>query len=41
MLKDTKQVNLTAVQKRDLKDVITKGLTRAERLIIILTTTKR
>lgn len=37
VLKDTKQVNpLTAVQKRDLKDVITKGLTRAERLIIIL-----
>ena len=37
VLKDTRQVNpLTAVQKRDLKDVITKGLTRAERLIIIL-----
>ena len=37
VLKDTRQVNpLTAVQKRDLKDMITKGLTRAERLIIIL-----
>ncbi|MEM9347892.1 MAG: FliA/WhiG family RNA polymerase sigma factor [Planctomycetota bacterium] len=37
VLKDTRQINpLTAVQKRDLKDVITKGLTRAERLIIIL-----
>lgn len=37
VLKDTKQTNpLTSVQKRDLKDLITKGLTRAERLIIIL-----
>ena len=37
VLKDTRQVNpLNAVQKRDLKDMITKGLTRAERLIIIL-----
>ena len=37
ILKDSKQVNpLSAVQKRDLKDLITKGLTRAERLIVIL-----
>ncbi|MFI4862131.1 MAG: FliA/WhiG family RNA polymerase sigma factor [Phycisphaerales bacterium JB063] len=37
VLKDTRQVNpLTAVQKRDLKDLITRGLSRAERLIIIL-----
>ncbi|MEM1355180.1 MAG: FliA/WhiG family RNA polymerase sigma factor [Planctomycetota bacterium] len=37
VLKDTRQVNpLTSVQKRDLKELITKGLTRAERLIIIL-----
>jgi RNA polymerase sigma factor for flagellar operon FliA len=27
---------LTQVQKRDLKDLITKGLSRAERLIVIL-----
>ena len=37
VLKDTRQTNpLTAVQKRDLKDLITRGLTRAERLIVIL-----
>lgn len=37
VLKDTRQVNpFNMVQKRDLKDMITKGLTRAERLIIIL-----
>jgi len=37
VLKDGRQVNpLTAVQKRDLKDMVTKGLSRAERLIIIL-----
>lgn len=37
VLKDAKQVNpLTQVQKRDLKDLITKGLSRAERLIVIL-----
>ena len=37
VLKDARQVNpLTAVQKRDLKDLITKGLSRAERLIVIL-----
>ena len=37
VLKDTKQINpFAAVQKRDLKDLITRGLTRAERLIIIL-----
>ncbi len=37
VLEDGKQVNpLTAVQKRDLKDMITKGLSRAERLIVIL-----
>ncbi|XAL99051.1 FliA/WhiG family RNA polymerase sigma factor [Phycisphaeraceae bacterium D3-23] len=37
VLKDTRQVNpLTMVQKRDLKDLITRGLSRAERLIIIL-----
>ncbi len=37
VLKDGRQVNpLTAVQKRDLKDLVTKGLSRAERLIIIL-----
>lgn len=37
VLKDVRQVNpLTQVQKRDLKDLITKGLSRAERLIIIL-----
>ncbi len=37
VLKDDRQVNpLNAVQKRDLRDLITKGLSRAERLIIIL-----
>lgn len=37
VLEDARQANpLTAVQKRDLKNLITKGLTRAERLIIIL-----
>jgi RNA polymerase sigma factor for flagellar operon FliA len=37
VLKDPRQVNpLNAVQKRDLRDLITKGLTRAERLIVIL-----
>ena len=37
VLKDAKQVNpFKAVQKRDLKDLITKGLSRAERLIVIL-----
>lgn len=37
VLEDVKQVNpFTAVQKRDLKDLITKGLSRAERLIVIL-----
>ncbi len=37
VLKDAKQVNpLSAVQKRDLKEMITKGLSRAERLIVIL-----
>lgn len=37
VLKDQRQVNpLSAVQKRDLKDMVTKGLSRAERLIIIL-----
>ncbi|MEM6392301.1 MAG: FliA/WhiG family RNA polymerase sigma factor [Planctomycetota bacterium] len=37
VLKDQKQINpFAAVQKRDLKDLITKGLSRAERLIIIL-----
>ncbi len=37
VLKDKRQVNpLKAVQKRDLKDLITKGLSRAERLIIVL-----
>ncbi|QQE11212.1 FliA/WhiG family RNA polymerase sigma factor [Planctomycetota bacterium] len=37
VLKDQRQINpLTAVQKRDLKDMITKGLTRAERLIVVL-----
>jgi RNA polymerase sigma factor for flagellar operon FliA len=34
---DGRQVNpLTALQKRDLKDVVTKGLTRSERLIVVL-----
>jgi len=37
VLQDVKQVNpLTIIQKRDLKDVITKGLSRAERLIVVL-----
>ena len=37
VLQDAKQVNpLSAVQKRDLKDLITRGLSRAERLIVIL-----
>ena len=37
VLEDARQVNpFSAVQKRDLKDLITKGLTRAERLIVIL-----
>jgi len=37
VVEDSKQVNpLSAVQKRDLKGVITKGLSRAERLIVIL-----
>ena len=37
VLEDPKQVNpMSAVQRRDLKDLITKGLSRAERLIVIL-----
>jgi RNA polymerase sigma factor for flagellar operon FliA len=37
VLEDTRQANPAfAVQRRDLKDLITKGLTRAERLILIL-----
>ncbi|MEX0741483.1 MAG: FliA/WhiG family RNA polymerase sigma factor, partial [Phycisphaeraceae bacterium] len=37
VLKDERQINpLAAVQKRDLKDLITKGLSRAERLIVVL-----
>ncbi|MBI1369534.1 MAG: FliA/WhiG family RNA polymerase sigma factor [Planctomycetes bacterium] len=37
VLRDDRQINpLTAAQKRDLKDLITKGLSRAERLIVIL-----
>ena len=37
VLKDPKQVNpISAVQRRDLKDMITKGLSRAERLIVVL-----
>ena len=37
VLEDPKQVNpLSAVQCRDLKDLITKGLSRAERLILVL-----
>ena len=37
VLEDSRQVNpLSAVQKRDLKEMITKGLSRAERLIVIL-----
>lgn len=37
VLKDERQVNpFNAVQRRDLKDLITKGLSRAERLIVVL-----
>ncbi len=37
VLEDARQVNpLTAAQKRDLKELITRGLTRAERLIVLL-----
>ncbi|MBL4575804.1 MAG: FliA/WhiG family RNA polymerase sigma factor [Opitutaceae bacterium] len=37
VLKDAKQANpFKVVQKRDLKELITKGLSRAERLIVIL-----
>jgi len=37
VLEDGRQVNpLNAVQRRDLKDLITRGLSRAERLIVIL-----
>jgi len=37
VLEDAKQINpLTTAQKRDLKDIVTKGLSRAERLIVIL-----
>lgn len=37
VLKDKKSANpLTKAQKRDLKELLTKGLTRAERLIIVL-----
>ena len=37
VLQDARQVNpFSTVQKRDLKDMITKGLSRAERLIVIL-----
>ena len=37
VLEDGRQTNpLAAVQRRDLKDLITKGLSRAERLIVIL-----
>ena len=37
VFKDKRQVNpLSVVQKRDLKELITKGLSRAERLIVIL-----
>lgn len=37
VLEDARQVNpFSAVQRRDLKDLITKGLSRAERLIVIL-----
>jgi len=37
ILKDPRQVNpLSQVQRRDLKDLITKGLSRAERLIVVL-----
>ena len=37
VLEDPKQVNpFSAVQRRDVKELITKGLSRAERLIVIL-----
>lgn len=37
VVKDDRQVNpLNVVQRRDLKELITKGLTRAERLIVVL-----
>jgi RNA polymerase sigma factor for flagellar operon FliA len=37
VLEDARQVNpFAAVQKRDLKDLVTKGLSRAERLIVVL-----
>lgn len=37
VLKDEKQVNpAVATQKQDLKDLITRGLSRAERLIVVL-----
>lgn len=37
IIRDKRQVNpLTHVQRRDLKDMITKGLSRAERLIVVL-----
>jgi RNA polymerase sigma factor for flagellar operon FliA len=37
VLQDNRQINpLTQVQKTDLKDLLTKGLSRAERLILIL-----
>ncbi len=37
VLEDPKQVNpISAVQRRDLKELITKGLSRAERLIVVL-----
>lgn len=37
VLEDTRQVNpLSAAQKQDLKDLMTKGLSRAERLIVVL-----
>ncbi len=37
VLKDDRQVNpFNAAQKQDLKDLITKGLSRAERLIVVL-----
>jgi RNA polymerase sigma factor for flagellar operon FliA len=37
VLEDPKQVNpFSAVQRRDLKELITKGLSRAERLIVVL-----
>ena len=37
VLEDGKQINpLSVVQRRDLKELITQGLSRAERLIVIL-----